>query len=74
MTPAPNGDELLTIGDIAKRVGVARAQVSSWAARGEMRPLAHVKLKYRLVGLYSLAAGERLARLYFERKASRAGK
>ncbi len=73
--PAPIDapDTLLTVTALADAVGVPYAQARGWILSGEMVRKGVTPAKpgrRRLVGTYSLMAGKRLARLYFERKAA----
>lgn len=59
-TATTTTDELLTLHDLAFRVGVLRRYVRAWVANGYLKPVGD--------GLYSLARGTALARSYHARK------
>ncbi len=65
--PITEPDTLLTLAQLADRVGVPHAQARDWVRRGGL--VAAHGTGRRCV--YSLAAGKKLAGMYFERKAKR---
>jgi DNA-binding transcriptional regulator LsrR (DeoR family) len=71
-------DEQLTANQIADRVGVSYSQVRQWIMRGQMRSIGTTRVPInkgrkatRIIGLYSLNLGFRLADKFSLQKANK---